>query len=149
MSLLILDIDHFKSFNDSFGHDAGDFVLQALATTLLSTLRKEDLACRVGGEEFAILLPETQLPEAQICAEKIIRYVKAESLHYQGQNLGQITVSVGIATFGIHGKDALSLVKSADVALYEAKKAGRDQFKVSKGKSQENVTNFQPKLNKP
>lgn len=149
MSILILDIDHFKSFNDTCGHDAGDYVLQALAVTLLSTIRKEDLVCRIGGEEFAVILPETQLDEAKVCADKINRYVKAESLHYQGQNLGQITVSIGIACYGINGEDAMSLIKAADVALYEAKNAGRDQFKVNKGKSLENVTNFQPKKNNP
>lgn len=147
MSVLILDIDHFKSFNDNFGHDAGDHVLKVLAGTLLSTIRKEDLACRIGGEEFAILLPETKLEGAQHCAEKINRYVKSESLHYQGHNLGQVTVSIGIACYGVNGKDVMSLVKAADVALYEAKKAGRDQYRVNKGNSDEKVTDFPPKKN--
>ena len=149
MSILVLDIDHFKAFNDNFGHDAGDYVLQTLAVTLSATLRKEDLACRIGGEEFAIILPETLLEEASACAEKINQYVKAESLHYQGAFLGQVTVSIGVATYGIHGKDGLSLFKSADVALYDAKKAGRDQYRIAKGKIKENVTNIQPKKNKP
>lgn len=134
MSIAIIDIDHFKPFNDNFGHDAGDHVLQVLAENLRLALRKEDLACRVGGEEFAIILPETDLESAKLCAEKISQRVKAEDLHFSGQYLGVITISVGVATYGLHGKDAQSLFKSADVALYHAKEEGRDRVMIANSK---------------
>jgi len=140
MSILILDIDHFKPFNDNFGHDAGDYVLQTLAKSLTTTIRKEDLACRIGGEEFALILPETDVKAAQVCAEKINQYVKSEELHFHGNYLGRVTVSIGIAGYGLHGKDAVSLLKSADVALYAAKEAGRDQCKVAHYNETQNVT---------
>lgn len=140
MSILLLDIDHFKPFNDNFGHDAGDYVLQSLAKSLLASIRKEDLACRVGGEEFAIILPETSTKAAQACAEKINQQVKAQELHFHGNYLGHVTVSIGVATFGSHGGDEKSLFKAADVALYEAKEAGRDKVVVAQSKKNKKVT---------
>ena len=142
MSVLVLDIDHFKPFNDNYGHDAGDYVLQTLAKSLLAALRKEDFACRIGGEEFAIILPDTDSLSAQACAAKISQYVKAEELHFHGNSLGQITISVGVATYCDNGYDAISLLKSADIALYEAKEAGRDRVKVAKSKITKNVTDI-------
>lgn len=141
-SILVLDIDHFKPFNDNYGHDAGDYVLETLAKSLLVALRKEDVACRIGGEEFAIILPDTDSHSAQACATKISQYVKAEELLFHGNSLGQITVSVGVATYGDNGYDAISLLKSADIALYEAKEAGRDRVKVAKSKITKNVTDI-------
>ena len=131
LAMLLLDIDHFKPFNDNFGHDAGDFVLKRLAVILSEGVRKEDVPCRIGGEEFAILLPETKLEEAELCANKLLRLVRLEELFFNGVPLGSLTVSIGIACFPQHGKDALSLYKSADIALYEAKTGGRDQVKMA------------------
>ncbi len=140
ISILVLDIDHFKPFNDNFGHDAGDYVLQTLANRLNATLRKEDFACRIGGEEFAIILPQTDSESAQVCAAKVNQFVKEEDIHFHGNYLGQITASIGVATYGLHGSDAETLLKAADVALYEAKEAGRDRVAVAKAKNSENVT---------
>ena len=130
-TMLLLDIDHFKPFNDNFGHDAGDFVLRRLGELLTDCVRKEDVACRVGGEEFAILLPETNVEDSKFCANKINQAVRQEELFFNGQSLGKLTVSIGIASFKIHGKDPISLYKAADVALYDAKRSGRDQAKVA------------------
>jgi len=130
-TILLLDIDHFKPFNDNFGHDAGDFVLRRLGELLTDCVRKEDVACRVGGEEFAILLPETNVEDSKFCANKINQMVRQEELFFNGQSLGKLTVSIGIASFNLHGKDPLSLYKAADIALYDAKRSGRDQAKVA------------------
>ena len=130
-SMLLLDIDLFKPFNDNFGHDAGDYVLQRLAQLLKEGVRKEDIPCRIGGEEFAVLLPETGVDEAKLCANKINQMVRDEELFFNGLPLGKLTVSIGIATFKQHGDNPMALYKSADVALYEAKSAGRDQAKVA------------------
>lgn len=140
ISILILDIDHFKPFNDNFGHDAGDYVLQTLANRLNATLRKEDFVCRVGGEEFAIILPQTDTESAQACAVKVNQHIKEEDIHFHGNYLGQVTASIGIATYGVHGTDAETLLKAADVALYKAKELGRDRVEVAKAKKSENVT---------
>ena len=130
-SMLLLDIDLFKPFNDNFGHDAGDYVLQRLAELLREGVRKEDIACRIGGEEFAVLLPETGVDEAKLCANKINQLVRDEELYFNGLPLGKLTVSIGIASYKLHGDSPTAMYKSADVALYEAKRAGRDQAKVA------------------
>jgi len=126
VSLLILDIDHFKRINDTFGHLAGDYVLQILATEMRSRIRQEDVACRYGGEEFVLLFPGLPPDNAYQRAEDLRRVIKALSIPWENQIL-QITVSVGIATFPLHGDGENTLLHLADKALYLAKMAGRDR----------------------
>ena len=126
LSVIIFDLDHFKNINDSYGHDQGDTVLQAVAHAIGQVKRITDLACRLGGEEFALLLPETDqagaLKMAHRLRQTIERYPYAQKV---GRKL-QVTASVGVATISAtaHGPD--QLLKNADRALYQAKEAGRN-----------------------
>jgi two-component system, cell cycle response regulator len=128
LSCLMIDIDHFKLINDRHGHDFGDGVLKDVATTLMHNLREVDLACRYGGEEFAVLLPHTPKENALVVADRITRCVRELKLNYDGTSV-PVSVSVGIAsTKDITTNEAEELVRSADVALYEAKRLGRDRI---------------------
>jgi diguanylate cyclase (GGDEF)-like protein len=131
MAVLMLDIDGFKQQNDSFGHDAGDAVLRALSSLLQASLRREDIACRYGGEEFVLVLPDAALLDAARRAEQIREAVKAMTVPHRNLRLGPVTVSIGVAAFPDHGSDASSLLERADAALYEAKRQGRDQVRVA------------------
>ncbi|MGP1385673.1 MAG: diguanylate cyclase [Thainema sp.] len=126
LSVLLLDVDHFKQFNDTYGHDAGDAVLRHLSQFLQAQVRGSDIACRYGGEEMVLILPEVSLDIAHQRAEQIRQGVKHLAIEYQ-QQLGSITVSVGIACFPDHGSTSELLLQSADLALYQAKAAGRDR----------------------
>jgi diguanylate cyclase (GGDEF)-like protein len=126
LSVVVLDIDHFKLVNDSFGHDAGDFVLQELGRHLRDSIRVEDIACRHGGEEFCIIMPDSPLENAQQRFEKIISDFKQLSLEYEDVIIGQVTISAGVASHPKHGSSPHDLLKSADCALYRAKSGGRD-----------------------
>ena len=126
LSLLLIDIDHFKRFNDTFGHDAGDHVLQSLADLLRKFFRASDVCCRHGGEEFAIILPDSSLQNAVVRATSLRTEVKRLNLFYDNQNLGSVTVSIGVAAFPEHGSSASTLLKIADRCLYESKASGRD-----------------------
>lgn len=128
LSVLMLDVDHFKRFNDTFGHDAGDYVLKSLGNVLTESVRGEDIVCRIGGEELAIILPETGGENASIVAAKLCELIRKMHLELNGQSLGQVTASIGIASFPQQGEKGESLLKAADLALYEAKEAGRDRF---------------------
>ena len=108
----------------------------------------EDVVCRVGGEEFALLLPETSVDDAKMCAQKINQLVREESLFFNGQSLGKLSVSIGIASYNLHGKDPISLYKAADIALYEAKGAGRDQFQVANAQTTSKVLDIKLGLKK-
>ena len=128
-SLILLDVDHFKHYNDTYGHPAGDDLLEQLAATLRQSLRDENVCARYGGEEFALLLPETDRAGARECAERIRASI--EDLPVPGretQPLGGITVSLGIACFPGDGRESGSLVRRADAALYEAKRNGRNRI---------------------
>lgn len=127
LSLLMLDMDHFKRFNDSFGHDAGDYVLKSLATLLTENIRGEDIVCRVGGEELAVLLPDTDGILAMTVAEKLCGLVRDLHLDFHGQSLGKLTLSIGVSTYPTDAQDYETLTKQADVALYQAKDDGRDR----------------------
>ncbi|WP_232628606.1 sensor domain-containing diguanylate cyclase [Methylobacterium sp. Leaf118] len=129
LTLLLIDADHFKRINDHHGHAVGDAVLRKLAGSLRAGAhRPEDLACRVGGEEFAILLPDTDLDGAVPVAERVHRAVSALSIPRAGIDAGSVTVSIGIASGLDGGEDtAERLYRRADAALYAAKKAGRNQ----------------------
>jgi diguanylate cyclase (GGDEF)-like protein/PAS domain S-box-containing protein len=126
IAVLFLDLDHFKRFNDTFGHDAGDMVLQSLADLLRNFFRTTDICCRYGGEEFAIILTDSTSREAAIRADALRAEVKGLRLQYKKQPLGQLTLSVGVAAFPEHGSTSEDLLKIADQCLYESKKRGRD-----------------------
>ena len=127
LSLLMIDLDHFKAVNDRYGHPAGDSVLCHVAHLLLSSLRKTDLLARYGGEEFAVLLPETRMEGALVIAERIRRIVGTHAVEADGECIS-ISVSVGVASHANDSEvDAEILLKKADLALYRAKTAGRDR----------------------
>jgi diguanylate cyclase (GGDEF)-like protein len=126
VAVLFLDLDHFKRFNDTFGHDAGDMVLQSLADLLRNFFRATDICCRYGGEEFAIILPESTSREAALRADALRSEVKGLRLQYKKQPLGPLTLSIGVAAFPEHGSTSEDLLKIADQCLYESKNRGRD-----------------------
>jgi diguanylate cyclase (GGDEF)-like protein len=126
LSVLSLDVDHFKTFNDNFGHDAGDIVLRTVATLLDSHCEGDQLACRQGGEEFMVVLPDTPVDRAMQAAEAIRLAVEACTVRYGEKNLPRVTVSIGVAIAPIHGSAAQDLMRAADNALYAAKAAGRN-----------------------
>lgn len=127
-TLLMVDIDHFKSFNDNFGHQVGDQVLRLVARTLTDGVKGKDIAARYGGEEFAILLPETNLNGGVIVGDSLRKALATKEIvnRASGENLGRITMSVGAAQF-FPGEDVESLIERADAALYTAKHNGRNQ----------------------
>ncbi len=127
LGVIMLDIDHFKQFNDTYGHEAGDLLLKAIGTYLQTSIREEDFACRFGGEEFVIVLPETILAKTRERAEELRKGIKGLSLNYKGNPLGQVTVSLGSAVFPQNGLVMAELLRAADAALYRAKAEGRDR----------------------
>lgn len=129
MSFLMIDIDDFKNYNDVNGHQAGDQALQITAHNLKAELRLEDVACRYGGEEFCILLPQTPINEAAAIAERIRRKI-AENQYPHGQNqpLGFVTVSIGISTLSKHVDTTVAVIAAADRALYNAKSKGKNRI---------------------
>jgi diguanylate cyclase (GGDEF)-like protein len=131
LAVLFLDLDHFKRFNDTFGHDAGDMVLQSLADLFRNFFRSTDICCRYGGEEFAIILPESSSHDALIRADGLRSEVKRLRLQYKKQNLGPLTISAGVAAFPEHGLTPDELLKIADQCLYESKTRGRDVVTVA------------------
>jgi diguanylate cyclase (GGDEF)-like protein/PAS domain S-box-containing protein len=136
LSLLFFDIDHFKRFNDTFGHDAGDFVLQAVADLLRGFFRGDDVACRCGGEEFAVILPESTAENAAIRADQFRAEIKQLKLQYKDTRLGSLSVSIGVAAFPEHSAIPDELLKIADQCLYRSKSDGRDRVTVASSKKQ-------------
>ncbi len=131
IAVLFLDLDHFKRFNDTFGHQAGDMVLQSLADLFRNFFRSTDICCRYGGEEFAIILPESTSQDAAMRANALRVEVKSLRLHHKKQSLGEVTLSIGIAAFPEHGSTSSELLKIADRCLYESKARGRDVVTVA------------------
>ncbi|MBW8308536.1 MAG: diguanylate cyclase [Candidatus Paracaedibacteraceae bacterium] len=131
LSLLIIDIDHFKLFNDTYGHDLGDTVLQEVSTVMKKHIRETDSACRMGGEEFAIILPETPPDIAFERAEELRQAINRIIIKNMGHILEPITVSMGIATYPNHASTVKSLTEAADIALYQAKHQGRNRTVIS------------------
>jgi diguanylate cyclase (GGDEF)-like protein len=131
ISVLILDIDNFKRINDTFGHDAGDIVLKRLANLMLSAIRNNDVACRYGGEEFIIILPNAAIDTAVERAEQLRESMSKLAITHNGQQLGMMTVSIGVSTFPNHGASRDELIMKADMALYSAKSGGKNQVVVS------------------
>jgi two-component system cell cycle response regulator len=128
LTALVLDIDYFKSVNDTHGHDAGDDVLREFALRIRRSIRGIDLACRFGGEEFVIIMPETDMAVAAMVAERLRRRIAADVFAIQ-QGAGTIPVTISIGIAALHGKDdnAAALLKRADQALYRAKRDGRNR----------------------
>ena len=127
LGLLMLDLDHFKKFNDTYGHDAGDTVLRESGMFLARSIRAEDIVCRFGGEEFVMILPTANLSAACARAERIRSKLRELTVLHQGQSLGMVTVSVGVAALPEHGTSPKELLEAADAALYCAKRDGRDR----------------------
>ncbi|WP_404375044.1 diguanylate cyclase [Vreelandella aquamarina] len=130
LSLLMIDIDHFKKVNDCYGHDVGDAVLVEVAALLRQHFRGSDTVCRLGGEEFVALLPETETVNAEARAQSLMAELRVKPLSYHQKPLGFITLSCGVATYPNHTKDPNKLLKLADEALYKAKNSGRDRCMV-------------------
>jgi diguanylate cyclase len=128
LTLLITDIDHFKRFNDSYGHLTGDQVLRLVALAVKQNVKGADLAARFGGEEFAVVLPDTPLRSGLTVAEHIRRAVMSKELvkRSTGENLGRITISIGVAAYH-RGESAAALIERADACLYAAKRGGRNR----------------------
>jgi diguanylate cyclase (GGDEF)-like protein len=133
LGVIMMDIDHFKHFNDTFGHDAGDTLLRELGVFLRSQVRGEDIACRYGGEEFAIVMPDTTLEVIHQRAEKLREGIKHLNVMSRGKMLGSVSISAGVATFPEHGGTGEAVIRTADAALFKAKQAGRDRVTVAPG----------------
>jgi two-component system cell cycle response regulator len=128
LTALMLDIDYFKSVNDTHGHDAGDDVLREFATRIKKSIRGIDMACRLGGEEFVIIMPETDVAVAAIVAERLRRRIASEPFMVAGgSSMLEITISIGIATLEAADDSAGTILKRADQALYRAKRDGRNR----------------------
>ncbi|WP_254563769.1 diguanylate cyclase [Oscillatoria sp. HE19RPO] len=127
VGIVMIDIDYFKNFNDTFGHDAGDAVLRQVGELLMKNIRGSDIACRYGGEELTLILPDATLSETYRRAEQIREAIKNLVLEHRGELLGIITASLGIACFPTAGITGDDLIRAADMALYRAKALGRDR----------------------
>jgi diguanylate cyclase len=121
------DIDHFKKFNDSFGHQTGDQVLRLVALAVKQNVKGQDIACRYGGEEFGVILPRTNLRQAVVVADHIRQSVMSKELvkRSTGENLGRITISIGVSCWR-RGDNQQSIIERADASLYAAKRGGRN-----------------------
>ena len=132
-SVLMMDLDHFKDINDTYGHQRGDAILIEFSQRVTNLLREVDTFARYGGEEFICLLSETDLDGAIITAEKILDATKREAFGGGGEVPIKLTVSVGVASYPDHGDSFKALVEAADRALYAAKADGRDRLQVARG----------------
>ena len=139
LGILMIDLDHFKTFNDTYGHDAGDAVLRETGQFLGKGVRAEDFVCRFGGEEFVVILPTADMKSSQARAERLRSKMRELTVMHQGRSLGMITISIGLASFPQHGVSPKELMAAADAALYEAKRAGRDRVAVASAKAVEEV----------
>jgi diguanylate cyclase (GGDEF)-like protein/PAS domain S-box-containing protein len=124
LCVALLDLDHFKLFNDTFGHDGGDLLLRGLARALDEKLRKSDISCRYGGDEFVVVMPDSSVADTQHRMEQICVLIKETQIRNGGTVLGPITVSAGVAGMPEHGSTAGELIQAADTAMYAAKQAG-------------------------
>jgi diguanylate cyclase (GGDEF)-like protein len=131
LGAIMLDIDYFKQFNDTYGHGTGDALLRELGKFIQVRMRKEDIAYRYGGEEFTLILPETSLEVTRRRAERLREDVKCLGANLQGLSVKPVTLSFGVAGFPEHGATAAELLRAADEALYRAKATGRDRVVVS------------------
>ena len=143
-SLLFVDIDRFKAYNDTYGHQAGDDVIATIAKCIGDNIRRPgDIAARYGGEEFIVVLPDTSLEGASCLAESIRAAVSQLSVEHSGSEFGYITVSIGCAAWEPeHDADVASVIRSADEALYKAKTTGRNKVVVSTKSPAQRVADF-------
>lgn len=133
LSLIIFDLDHFKKLNDSFGHDAGDYVLKEMAAVIRSNgIREQDVFARYGGEEFVILLPKTNLKQSFEIAERLRKLIESREFMYDGKRL-PVTASIGVADYRQGVITGTDLFKRADEAVYKAKEGGRNQVQFYRG----------------
>jgi diguanylate cyclase (GGDEF)-like protein len=131
LGIIMIDIDHFKNFNDVHGHAAGDQILRELGKFLQSHIRGEDTACRYGGEEFILILPDVFLEAARNRAEQLRQAVRELRVEDSGQVYAGITLSMGVALYPLHGRTIENVVRAADAALYRAKQEGRDRVVIA------------------
>jgi diguanylate cyclase (GGDEF)-like protein/PAS domain S-box-containing protein len=127
IGIMIIDIDHFKRFNDTYGHEAGDLVLKEVGTYLIQQTRQYDIACRYGGEELIIVMPDASLENTILRAEEIRQGIEQLQLKHQGILLQAVTISVGVSCFPDDGSELESLIRIADKGLYQAKEQGRNR----------------------
>jgi diguanylate cyclase (GGDEF)-like protein/PAS domain S-box-containing protein len=132
LGVVMIDLDHFQDFNDTFGHAAGDALLIALANVITTGIRAEDIACRYEGEKFLLIMPGASLPAVRERAENVRQAAKGLQVKYQDQLLKSTTISLGVAIFPDHGLTADEVIAAADAALYRAKQAGRDQVEIAR-----------------
>jgi diguanylate cyclase (GGDEF)-like protein len=132
LGVIMLDLDRFKHFNDTFGHEAGDTLLRELGVLLQTNIRAEDIACRYGGEEFTLILPEGSSEVIRQRAEALREAIKNLEVLHRGKPIGRITASLGVAIFPEHGRSGLDLLHAADAALYQSKDAGGDHVTTAK-----------------
>ncbi|MEO7222651.1 MAG: sensor domain-containing diguanylate cyclase [Devosia sp.] len=140
-ALVVIDVDHFKSINDRYGHPAGDAVLVSIANACMATMRKSDIFGRIGGEEFGLLLPETDAEEAGLAAERIRSMVESTIIQVGGTEV-RATISLGIAPRPATGETVATWFSEADIALYEAKQFGRNRVAI--GKARRPIATAQP-----
>ena len=130
LAIIMLDVDNFKEFNDSYGHEAGDVALQDLCQVLKTHVRSEDVACRYGGDELVLILPDTSAELAGQRAEEMRTPSDSVEIQYHGQPAGTLTLSCGVATSPVNGITAQELLRAADAALFRAKREGRDRVQL-------------------
>lgn len=127
LTLVMLDIDHFKHFNDVHGHEAGDTVLVATARLISEHFREADVICRLGGEEFVVIMPGASAEQATEAVERMLEAMRRQCFFHGGEALGYVSLSCGVASYPAHANDPLELIRLADQALYRAKRCGRDR----------------------
>ncbi len=132
LGVIMVDLDQFKYFNDTYGHEAGDTLLRELGTLLQSNIRGEDIACRYGGEEFTLILPEGNAEIVQQRANALREAIKHLDVEHRNQPIGRVTASMGVALFPEHGRTGQALLQAADAALYRSKDLGRDRVTLAK-----------------
>lgn len=127
LGIIMLDVDNLKQFNDTWGHAAGDEILRELGSLLLRQVRGEDIACRYGGDEFVLVLPDASREVTLERAERICEYARYFHLQFDGQSLAAVTLSLGVALFPEHGMTRTGILRAVDAALYRAKDEGRSR----------------------
>ncbi len=131
IGIIVGDLDHFKRLNDTFGHDGGDMALRAVAQVLIANVRKGDIACRHGGEEFVLVLPDATLDQTRERAEELRQALAALEVSFNGNTISPITMSMGVAVFPQHGTSPEAVIRQADKAMYKAKQSGRDRIVIA------------------